>query len=139
MLWAYFAFSQFLIIWSGNLPEEMPWYLKRITRRLAVLAIGLSLFHFFLPFLVLLSRNLKRNPRRLIIVALLMLFMRFVDLYWLIAPAFSPGQVRRSTGWISPPSSASAACGWPRSSWPAAGRARCCRCTIRRCRWRPAA
>ena len=92
MIYAYFAFSQFLIIWSANIPEETPWYLKRITGGWIVLAIALPLFHFFLPFFVLLSRKLKKNPRRLIIVALLMLFMRLADLYWMIAPAFSPGK-----------------------------------------------
>jgi hypothetical protein len=92
MIYAYFAFSQFLIVWSGNLPEETPWYLKRITGGWGVIAIALPLFHFFLPFFVLLSRKLKKNPRRLIVVALLMLFMRLVDLYWMIAPAFSPGK-----------------------------------------------
>lgn len=92
MIYAYFAFSQFLIIWSGNIPEETPWYLKRITGGWGVIAVALPLFHFFLPFFVLLSRKLKKNPRRLIIVALLMLVMRLVDLYWMITPVFSPGK-----------------------------------------------
>ncbi|MBX3026016.1 hypothetical protein KF840_14000 [bacterium] len=92
MIYAYFAFSQFLIVWSGNIPEETPWYLKRIAGGWGVIAVALPLFHFFLPFFVLLSRKLKKNPRRLIIVALLMLFMRLVDLYWMIVPAFSPGK-----------------------------------------------
>lgn len=92
MVYAYFAFSQFLIIWSGNIPEETPWYLKRITGGWQYLAVALPAFHFFLPFFILLSRKLKQNPRRLIIVALLMLFMRLVDLFWMITPAFSPGK-----------------------------------------------
>jgi hypothetical protein len=92
MIYAYFAFSQFLIIWSANIPEETPWYLKRITGGWIVLAIALPLLHFFLPFFVLLSRKLKQKPRRLIYVAMLMLFMRLADLYWMIAPAFSPGK-----------------------------------------------
>jgi hypothetical protein len=91
MLYAYFSFSQFLIIWSGNLPEETPWYLKRIGGGWLALAIALPLFHFFLPFFVLLSRRLKRNPRRLFIVAALLLFMRLAGDYWMIMPAFSPG------------------------------------------------
>ncbi len=94
MIYAYFAFSQFLIVWSGNLPEETPWYLKRITGGWQYLAILLPAFHFFLPFFVLLSRNLKRNPRRLIFVALLMIVMRLLDLFWYIAPAYSPGAFR---------------------------------------------
>lgn len=92
MVYAYFAFSQFLIIWSGNIPEETPWYLKRITGGWVYLAVALPAFHFFLPFFILLSRKLKQNPRRLVFVALLMLFMRLVDLYWMITPAFSPGK-----------------------------------------------
>jgi hypothetical protein len=92
MIYAYFAFSQFLIIWAGNIPEETPWYLKRITGGWQYLAIALPAFHFFLPFFILLSRKLKQNARRLIIVAVLLLFMRLADLYWFIMPAFSPGQ-----------------------------------------------
>ncbi|MGD9764432.1 MAG: hypothetical protein AB7V27_12010 [Candidatus Binatia bacterium] len=92
MLYAYFSFSQFLIIWSGNLPEETPWYLKRVTGGWEVLAIALILFHFFLPFFILLSRSLKRNARRLMFVAVLLLFMRWVGDYWMIMPAFSPGK-----------------------------------------------
>lgn len=91
MLYAYFSLSQFLIVWSGNLPEETPWYLKRIGGGWLVVAIALPLFHFFLPFFVLLSRRLKRNPRRLFVVAALLLFMRLVGDYWMIMPAFSPG------------------------------------------------
>lgn len=93
MIYAYFAFSQFLIIWSGNIAEETPWYLKRITGGWGVLAVALPLFHFFLPFFLLLSRKLKRHPRRLVYVAVLMLVMRLVDIYWMIAPAFSPGKL----------------------------------------------
>jgi len=92
MIYAYFAFSQFLIIWSANLPEETPWYLKRITGGWQVLAVALPALYFFLPFFILLSRNLKRNSRRLIVVTVLLLFMRLVDLYWFIMPAFSPGK-----------------------------------------------
>jgi hypothetical protein len=92
MIYAYFAFSQFLIIWSANLPEETPWYLKRITGGWQYLAVALPAFYFFLPFFILLSRKLKQNARRLIIVAILLLIMRLADLYWFIMPAFSPGK-----------------------------------------------
>jgi hypothetical protein len=92
MIYAYFAFSQFLIIWSGNIPEETPWYLKRFTGGWQYLAVALPAFHFFLPFFILLSRKLKQNARRLIFVAVLMLFMRLFDLYWYIMPVFSPGK-----------------------------------------------
>ncbi len=90
MLYAYFAFSQFLIIWSGNLPEETPWYLARLNGGWQYLAIALVLFQFALPFVILLSRNLKRNARRLAGVALIVLVSRLLDLFWLIKPAFSP-------------------------------------------------
>lgn len=89
MLWAYFAFSQFLIIWSGNLPEETPWYFHRLQSGWKWVGLILILFHFVLPFLLLLSRDLKRNGRRLAIVALVVIVMRLVDLFWLIAPEFS--------------------------------------------------
>jgi hypothetical protein len=88
MLWAYFNFSQFLITWSGNLPEEISWYLARTSGGWRAIAIGLVVFHFALPFVVLLSRGLKRSPMLLAIVALAMLVARWFDVYWLIAPAF---------------------------------------------------
>ncbi|HUI25415.1 MAG TPA: hypothetical protein VL403_04965 [Candidatus Kryptonia bacterium] len=90
MLWTYFSLSQFLIIWSANLPEEIPWYLHRTQGGWQVIAIGLILFHFALPFLILLSRDIKRNARALAIVALGMMVVRFVELFWLITPAFEP-------------------------------------------------
>src|SRR5688572_105259 len=86
MIWAYFAFSQFLIVWSGNLPEEIPWYLHRMQGGWMWIGLALVLFHFVLPFLVLLSRDLKRDARVMIIVAVAVVFMRFVDLLWLTAP-----------------------------------------------------
>ena len=88
MLWAYFALSQFLIIWSANLPEETPWYLTRRSGAWQILAVALILFHFAVPFVLLLSRTLKRSPAMLSSVVLGLLFMRYVDLYWLVAPAF---------------------------------------------------
>jgi hypothetical protein len=88
MLWAYFAFSQFLIIWSGNLPEEIHWYLPRVKGAWGVIALLVVIFHFGFPFLLLLSRRVKRDPRMLIMVAALVLFMRLVDLLWMIVPAF---------------------------------------------------
>ena len=88
MLWAYFAFSQFLIIWSGNLPEEIVWYTHRIHAAWGALIVAIGILHFAAPFLFLLSRDLKRNPRRLVLVALLIIVMRAVDLLWMLAPAF---------------------------------------------------
>lgn len=91
MIWAYFSFSQLLIIWSGNLPEEIPWYLERFTGVWRYIGIGLILLHFALPFLLLLSRDLKRNARRLVMVAWLLIITRFIDLLWLIVPEFTRG------------------------------------------------
>ena len=88
MLWAYFAFSQFLIIWSGNLPEEIVYYLPRIKGILGVTIVLVGILHFAAPFLFLLSRSLKRNPRKLVIIALLVLVMRVIDLFWVLKPAF---------------------------------------------------
>ncbi len=90
MLWAYFTLSQGLIIWSGNLPEEIPWYLNRLAGGWEYIALGIIAFHFVLPFVCLLSRSLKRNRRALGRLALVVLLARFVELYWLITPAFSP-------------------------------------------------
>lgn len=91
LLWAYSAFSQFLITWSANLPEEIPWYLRRFSGGWQWLAVVLVLFHLALPFAVLLSRDVKRHAARLSRVALLLLVARWVDLYWLVAPSFAPG------------------------------------------------
>jgi len=88
MLWAYFALSQLLIIWSANLAEEVTWYLERVYGGWKYLGILLGLVHFFVPFLLLLSRNLKRDAKRLTWVAVLLLVMRWVDLYWQVGPVF---------------------------------------------------
>jgi hypothetical protein len=86
MLWAYVNFSQFLIVWSGNVSEETPFYIQRLHGGWGVIAVLLLLFHFALPFALLLSRPLKRNARSLAVVAALMLVMQLVDLFWLIGP-----------------------------------------------------
>jgi hypothetical protein len=88
MVWAYFSFSQFLIIWAGNLPEEIPWYLTRLNGGWQYVAVALVIGHFALPFALLLSRDLKRNFRLLAGIAVFILGMRMVDLYWLVAPDF---------------------------------------------------
>jgi len=90
MIWAYFAVSQFLIIWSGNLPEETSWYMGRMIGGWKWLSLLLVFTHFVLPFVLLLSRNLKRDRKRLAKVAVFMLAVRWLDLYWLVAPAFFP-------------------------------------------------
>jgi hypothetical protein len=88
MLWAYFSFSQYLIIWSGNLPEEIAWYLHRLQTGWRFVAITLVIFHFTVPFLLLLSRAVKREPNTIVKVALAILVARLIDLFWLIAPEF---------------------------------------------------
>jgi hypothetical protein len=88
MLWAYLSFSQFLIIWAGNLPEEIPWYIARIRGSWGAVAILLVVGHFFLPFGLLLSAGLKKRSATLAWVAVWVLVMRLVDLIWYVAPAF---------------------------------------------------
>jgi len=90
MLWAYVAFSQYLIIWSGNIPEEIIWYVNRMAGGWRLLAFALIGLHFILPFLLLLSRTTKRHARGLFAVAVGILVMRMVDLYWVVSPAFHP-------------------------------------------------
>jgi hypothetical protein len=94
MVWAYFSFSQFLIIWSGNLPEEIPWYLRRMTGGWQWVALSLIVFHFALPFVLLLSRSLKRSRTLLIRVAALVFAMRLLDTFWMTIPAFHEGALR---------------------------------------------
>jgi len=89
MLWAYFGFSQLLIIWSGNQPEEITFYRSRLYGGWGVLAVLVLVFHFFVPFFLLLSRDLKRNPNLLPRVALWLILMRGVDLFWMTRPEFS--------------------------------------------------
>jgi hypothetical protein len=88
MLWAYFSFSQFLIIWAGNLPEEIPFYVNRLNGGWQYISVALLLGHFALPFVLLLSRDLKKRPRLLAQVAIFILVMRVVDLVWLVEPMF---------------------------------------------------
>ncbi|HMJ55514.1 MAG TPA: hypothetical protein VK540_25745 [Polyangiaceae bacterium] len=89
MIWAYFSVSQFLIIWSGNLPEETSWYMSRMSGGWKWFSLGLVVLHFVLPFVLLLSRSLKRDGARLARVAGMMMLVRWLDLHWLVAPAFS--------------------------------------------------
>jgi hypothetical protein len=88
MLWAYFSFSQLLIIWSGNLPEEITFYHQRLQGAWGFVAVGVLVFHFFLPFLVLLSHDVKRKRQLIPIVAGWMIAMRVLDIYWLTQPEF---------------------------------------------------
>jgi hypothetical protein len=89
MLWAYFDFSQLLIIWSGNQPEEITFYRARLYGGWGTVAVIVLIFHFFVPFFLLLSRSLKLNTRLLSKVAIYMIFMRLVDLFWMTRPEFT--------------------------------------------------
>lgn len=89
LVWTYFGVSQFLIIWSGNLPEETSWYVPRMHGAWKATSVVLVLLHYVLPFFLLLSRDRKRSARRLAPVAALLLVTRWLDVHWLVAPAFS--------------------------------------------------
>jgi len=88
MLWAYFSFSQYLIIWAGNIPEEIAWYFHRLQTGWRFIALVLVLFHFAVPFVLLLSRRVKRDASIIAVVAGAILVARLVDLMWLVAPEF---------------------------------------------------
>ncbi len=90
MLWGYLAFSQFLIIWAGNLRSEIPWYMHRGMGEWAGVAVFLLVFHFFVPFFILLNRPIKRRKQVLARVAAALILVSAVDVFWLIMPAFSP-------------------------------------------------
>ena len=88
MLNIYLAFAAFLIIWSGNSPEEIPWYLDRIRGNWGVVATLNVIFHWLIPFTLLLSADLKRIKSRLALVCCIMIFARYLDTFWLIEPNF---------------------------------------------------
>jgi len=93
MLWAYFGFSQLLIIWSGNLPEEISFYRSRLYGGWGVVAVLVLIFHFFVPFFFLLPRDVKRSAKLLPKIAMWLIFMRLVDLFWLTRPEFTSNAV----------------------------------------------
>jgi hypothetical protein len=102
MLWAYLSFSQYLIIWAGNLQEEIPWYLSRAQGGWAWVALALIIFHFAVPFLLLLSRFVTRRARVLGWVAAGLIVMSVVDMYWLTVPAFERrGPEFHVTDWLA--------------------------------------
>jgi hypothetical protein len=88
MLWAYMSLAQFLIVWAENLPDEIPWYIRRFTGGWGVIAVLLALLHFCLPFLLLLMRFIKRDPNRIYWVAVWMLCMRILDVFWIVEPGY---------------------------------------------------
>jgi hypothetical protein len=89
MVWAYFSFSQWLIIWAGNLPSEITYYMRRLYGGWGYLGLFVVIFHFAVPFTILLSRPFKRNIRKLVWLAVWMMIMRYLDLFWVIEPNFS--------------------------------------------------
>jgi len=102
MLWAYLSFSQFLIIWGGNLREEIPWYMTRARGGWVGVALILIIFHFAVPFLLLLTRSVKRRAEILGWVAAGLLVMSLVDIFWLMTPAFNPaGPEFHLTDWLA--------------------------------------
>jgi hypothetical protein len=105
MLWAYFALSQYLIIWSANLPEEIPFYLSRTKNGWEWVAALLIVVHFALPFLILLSRDVKRHARAVAVVACLLIVARFVDLFWLLRPPVQH-QGELALHWLDPAAAA---------------------------------
>ncbi len=86
MLWAYFSFSQYLIIWSGNLPHEISWYTHRLHTSWRVIGVLLVVFHFAVPFVLLLSRTMKRERGLILKLSIGLFIARIIDLFWLTAP-----------------------------------------------------
>ena len=91
MLWAYLAYFQYLLIWAGNLSDEIPWYVRRVEGGWLWVAVGLAGLGFGVPFGCLLFRPLKRNRRALARIAALVIVMQLVNAYWLVEPPFEPG------------------------------------------------
>jgi hypothetical protein len=89
MMWAYFSFSQWLIIWAGNLPSEITFYMRRLNGGWGSIGFFLAVFGFAFPFATLLSRPFKRDIRRLVWLALWLILIRYLDLFWIIEPNFS--------------------------------------------------
>lgn len=100
MLWAYFSFSQYIIVWAGNLPEETTWYLKRIRGFGEYMAYFIVVAHFLLPFIILLSRDLKRRASAIAKIAGFMIVMRLIDAVWFIAPGFTKGIGNFHLNWM---------------------------------------
>ncbi len=91
IFWAYIAFSQFMLTWIADLPEEAPWYLVRAAGNWQLIGIALAVGHFLIPFFALLFRRVKRNRRALGVVAAWVLVFHYLDVYWIVMPALHPG------------------------------------------------
>jgi hypothetical protein len=94
--WAYIALSQYLLIWIANLPEEVPWYLVRGDTGWRPVGVFIVIFHFVLPFLILMPRDVKRRAKPLVVMSLWMLVVHYVDVYWVVMPSQSPAGPRPS-------------------------------------------
>jgi len=100
MLWAYLAYAQLIVVWSGDLPHEIDWYLHRIAGGWRWIALALLIFHFFGPFFLLLFRQTKRNPQILVLLAAVVFVAHIVDVWWLVAPSLYPRGFHFS--WMAP-------------------------------------
>lgn len=101
IFWSYVAFTQFLIIWTGNLPEEIQWYVIRGTGVWKWVTIFLAASNVFVPFFILLARSVKDQPRRLQRVAAWLLICQVIYIYWLVAPSFH-GRGASGLHWLDP-------------------------------------
>ena len=100
VFWTYVSFSQFLLIWYGNVPREISWYLERCSKGWQFLALTLVLIQFLLTFVLLLSREVKSDPRRLGRIAALVFCANILNVYWLVEPSFSPERI--AVHWLDP-------------------------------------
>ncbi len=91
VFWSYIAFAQYLLMWYANLPEEVVWYQERLQGMWGPLVLVLALFHFFVPFFILIPRDAKSDPKRLRVVSILMLLSHWLDLYWMVFPVLGIG------------------------------------------------
>lgn len=94
VFWAYIAFSQFMLIWYANIPEETEYYIIRSQNGWLVISLLLLIFRFIVPFIALLPRGLKRNENHVILVSILILAMQYLDIYWMVYPNFNDGMVK---------------------------------------------
>jgi hypothetical protein len=96
VFWSYIGFAQYMLMWYANMPEEVFWYKDRLEGGWGLLLLGLAIFHFLIPFFILIPRDAKSDPRFLFWTAILILFSHLLDLYWMIFPALGHGP---SPGW----------------------------------------